>query len=451
MSALVRTTPQRQPARMLVVVPTTGGPLFLRRLAPRPGLPHPAAFAEGDYRPLALSADYRALAGAEGPVARHLGRPLPPHELRLSGEPDGGRSWEAPVTLAHLLLAGGWALTTDEGEVDLVLWATGAVDLDLRLLPGDYALARKVEVCREFLEGHGGRRTVAVLPPGSGREEAAAALATLRRAVPVQVVLADVAGEALAWLTSEPGPTSAAMSRSLSGRSTQGRWAATASVAVAAWLLSAGGNGPEDAIDTALAAPVEALPDPGRSHDPGPARSDPSDAADAELLPSNDPRGQPPNPEPRLSKPDVEPSTQAAQALETPAADTPVAVIEEVRAAPDANCRAALFDPDLRVLRPVPHDGADYAALALDPLLCGVALRPATAEASLGSVASDPPDAFVAAPSGIGALVLFLSGPLQDVVYAVPVVLGDGSPVMVEHRLVATPVAPTSPTDASTE
>jgi hypothetical protein len=59
--------------RVLAVVPTTGGPLLLRRLALRPGFSHPAAFAEGAHRSLALSADYRALAGPEGPVARHLG------------------------------------------------------------------------------------------------------------------------------------------------------------------------------------------------------------------------------------------------------------------------------------------------------------------------------------------------------------------------------------------
>lgn len=72
------------PGRLAVILPTTGVALRLLSLVPRPGLPHGAAFAEGDYRPLALSPDYRALVGPEGPIARHLGLPIPPHELRLS-------------------------------------------------------------------------------------------------------------------------------------------------------------------------------------------------------------------------------------------------------------------------------------------------------------------------------------------------------------------------------
>ncbi len=466
MSADGPATSQRQAPRVLVVVPTTGGPLLLRRLAPRPGLPHPAAFAEGHYRPLALSADYRALAGPEGPVARHLGAPLPPHELRLSGEPDGGRSWEAPVTLAHLLLAGGWSLAADGEEADLLLWATGAVDLDLRLLPGDYALTRKVEAGRALLEAQGGRRAVAVLPPGPGRDEAAAALAALRRAVPVEVVRADAVDGTLARLAADPGEPArlASALRSTPRRASPLRWAGGIGVGVAVWLLSALANGPEEAADMGLVASAGSPQGSGSRDGPAASAPDPSEATVSDLPVSDPPASDPPvsgdrrtqptgsgpatpEPEPEPdSRADLQPSVQAPQAPDSPAAGASAALIEEVRAAPGASCRAALFDPALRALRPVPRDGAGYVALPLDPLLCGVALRPAAAGASLGPVAADPPGAFVAAPSEDGALVLFLSGAPRDVVYAVPVTAGDGPPVTVEHRLVA-PIPP----DASTE
>ena len=162
--------------RFAVLIPTTGAVLHLRALVPRPGLPHGAAFAEGDYRPLPLSTDYRALAGPEGPIARHLGGPLVPHELRLSGAPDSGRSWEAPVVIAHLLLADGWTLVQADDDPDLTVWATGAVDLDLRLLEGDYALGRKVDVSAPSLTGS----VLAVLPPDQEQSAAKSAEAATR-------------------------------------------------------------------------------------------------------------------------------------------------------------------------------------------------------------------------------------------------------------------------------
>lgn len=133
-----------KPVSILVVVPTTGGPVVLRSLKRRPGLPASAAFAAGDYRPLPWSGDYARLAAAGGPLSRLAGEVSEPYELRLSGSFDAGRSWEVPVCLAHGLLARGHSLTADPEAADLVLWATGAVDLDLAVLPGDYALLDKL-------------------------------------------------------------------------------------------------------------------------------------------------------------------------------------------------------------------------------------------------------------------------------------------------------------------
>jgi hypothetical protein len=179
--------------------------------------------------------------------------------------------------------------------------------------------------------------------------------------VPVEVVLADAAGEALAWLASRP----AAAARSRSRRPAPRRWAATASVAAAAWLLSAAA-GPDQAADMAPMTSADALQAPGARGAPATIARDAPDAAGPGPLRSTD---QPPGPE-------AGPNFRSSEAPEADASG-PAALIEEVRATPGASCRAALFDPALRALRPVPRHAAGYAALALDPLLCGIALRPA--------------------------------------------------------------------------
>ena len=188
--------------RLLVVVPTTGGPLVLRSLRPRAGLPASAAFGEGDYRPLPWSADYARLSGPEGPISAALGGPIGAFELRLSGSFDTGRSWEAPVALAHLRSAAGDAIVGQVAEADLIVWATGAVDLDLRLIGGDYALADKLEGSRDLIgEAARARLPIAfLLPPGPGRDGAAAFATEVGRTQPVTLLTADDIVEASASL-----------------------------------------------------------------------------------------------------------------------------------------------------------------------------------------------------------------------------------------------------------
>lgn len=166
---------------VLVVIPTTRGPLRLRALNPRPGLPAPAAFADGDYRPLPWSADYARLCAPGGPLAR-LDGPRTPHELRLSGSFDAGRSWEVPVCLAHGLAARGHRLAAEPAQADLILWATGAVDLDLAVLPGDYALLDKIERSRALLAEAPDVPLAVLLPEGPERVPAEAAFRSLGRA-----------------------------------------------------------------------------------------------------------------------------------------------------------------------------------------------------------------------------------------------------------------------------
>ncbi|MFY9290560.1 MAG: hypothetical protein WAP03_07675, partial [Methylorubrum rhodinum] len=166
---------------ILIIIPTTAGPLRLRALTPRPGLPASAAFADGDYRPLPWSADYARLCAAGGPLARLVGHEVGPHELRLSGSFDAGRSWEVPVGLAHGLAARGHRLVAEPAEADLILWATGAVDLDLAVLPGDYALLDKIERSRSLLAEAPRARLAVLLPDGPERAAAETAVRALGR------------------------------------------------------------------------------------------------------------------------------------------------------------------------------------------------------------------------------------------------------------------------------
>lgn len=154
---------------ILVIIPTTAGPLRLRSLTPRPGLPAAAAFADGDYRPLPWSADYAGLCAPSGPLARFTQADLPPHELRLTGSFDAGRSWEVPVCLTHGLIARGHRLAAEPAQADLILWATGAVDRDLAVRPGDYALLDKIERCRALLAEAPDAALAVLLPEGPER------------------------------------------------------------------------------------------------------------------------------------------------------------------------------------------------------------------------------------------------------------------------------------------
>ena len=370
--------------RLAVIVPTTGAALHLCALSPRPALPHGAAFAEGDYRPLPLSPDYRALAGPEGPLARHLGAPLPPHELRLSGAPDGGRSWEAPVALAHLLLAREWALVQD--EADLTLWATGAVDLDLRLLPADYALARKVDLSRGALPAG----SVAVLPPGPGREEARAALEEMGVRVLTPDTLAGVAD------ILDAGGAAPVSRRRLP------LWpgmAALGAVALAIGAIALFGRG--DGITTVSAD----IPDP----------------VDMPVVET------PPDPEP------VNPPPEEIAQTEPPGPPEGV-TLTLLRPAPGATCRSALFDAARRVAEPVAWIDGAYAPTPLDPTLCGISV---STGGTAPAVTAEPADAFVTAPGPDSARVLFLRDGVRNVVYSFPVSTNGAQDAPIRHELVS--------------
>lgn len=370
------------PRSVLVVVPTTGGPLRLCALQPRPGLPASAAFAQGDYRPLPWSADYARLAAPGGPLARLPGMAGVPHALRLSGSFEAGRSWEVPVCLAHGLIARGLRLAAEPGEADLVLWATGAVDLDLAIQPGDYALLDKLARSRDLLAGAPQADLAVLLPQGPEREEAERTFGALGRARPPVFLPSGSVPAALDALTRPAATEPAAPGRS--------RFALPA--AVAAGL----------AVAAALGTLQGRTPSGSRADEP--------------LAPA-------------AQTAEAEPPGPPAPVRETPAA-APVVLVEELIAPARSSCRRVAFGADPAERRPVPAEGEGrLRASRLVPDLCGLAFRPAAPGAR---IEVGPELRSAALPPAIlpdGAQAYYLrEGSRQNLVYSAQAVPEAGAP-----------------------
>ena len=139
-----------------VVVPTTGGMVWVRGLKKRPRLKSSYCVKTGDFRPLKLSKDYHHFIA--GPLTQ-VQNPPQIYELALSDNIDSGRSWEFPTLVTHLLETRGQLAFADpaklekEGEpgCDLI-WATGSLDQDLAPVAADYKLLRKLELSRPVFE-----------------------------------------------------------------------------------------------------------------------------------------------------------------------------------------------------------------------------------------------------------------------------------------------------------
>ena len=152
--------------RMRVIIPTTAKPVELRAIKRRPRVPASYMAMAGDFRPLALSADYHRF--VNGPL-RSVVAELPSVELSLSDALDCGRSWELPVLIAHLMEAAG-RLGAAEA---MLVWATGMVDADLNPQSADYHIALKLELSRPlFAEAAAQGEAIAmVVPPPQGPGE----------------------------------------------------------------------------------------------------------------------------------------------------------------------------------------------------------------------------------------------------------------------------------------
>lgn len=390
------------PAAVLIVVPTTGGPLVVRSLKVRPGLPASAAFAQGDYRPLPWSGDYARLAAPGGPLASLTGAAAA-HELRLSGSFDAGRSWEVPVCLAHGLLARGHRLVADPGEADLVLWATGAVDLDLAVLPGDYALLDKIERSRALLDSAPQAVRAVLLPEGPERAEALRTLQALSAPGALHVLPATTVVAALGALDTREAAdarTAIPAPRRRSGP------------VLAAGALSLGIAGV--ALGVGYARPP--IVEPSVTVTTGPEQR--SDDADGTARPTSS-------------------STAAGTAEPAPAASALVVRVDELFAPARSSCRRVAFGADPPVRRPVPQEAEGrLRPTRLAPELCGLAFRPAVPGGRIEvapelRAASLPPSAL-----DDGAQAYFLrEGARQNLVYAVQAVPEAGAARRITHAL----------------
>jgi hypothetical protein len=175
-----------------VLIPTTSELLVIRGLVERHRLPRSHAVIAGDFRSLAISADFHQL--VTGPL-QPLHQSRGAVELRLSGDIDSGRSWELPVSLAHIIAAHG-RLVGDTAAADIVVWATGAIDSELALVDDDYDVARKIETSLgELRRLAAAGKDVRILLPASVSMGEAARLSRCFDELPVTVRhVASVAG-----------------------------------------------------------------------------------------------------------------------------------------------------------------------------------------------------------------------------------------------------------------
>ena len=119
--------------RVRVLIATTEGPVAVQKItAEDPDAPS-VACRDGTTEVLAISRDYtRFVDRGTGIVVRLTGHGA--YRLDLDRPADGGRSWQLPVLLAHLLDAEG-RLAGPEELAGLVVLATGEVDREQKIRP----------------------------------------------------------------------------------------------------------------------------------------------------------------------------------------------------------------------------------------------------------------------------------------------------------------------------
>ena len=150
--------------RVRVFIATTEGPVAVQKItAEDPDVPS-VACRDGTTEVLAISRDYtRFVDRGTGLVAALTGHGA--YRLDLDRAVDGGRSWQLPVLLAHLLEEEGRLAGPDE-PADLALLATGEVDRDQRVRRVG-RIPEKLAAAGDLIARHGGEHgppLVLVLP-----------------------------------------------------------------------------------------------------------------------------------------------------------------------------------------------------------------------------------------------------------------------------------------------
>ncbi|HAU28608.1 MAG TPA: hypothetical protein DCW68_00640 [Rhodospirillaceae bacterium] len=152
-----------------VVVATTEGPSEILRLTPEDPDVRSVACLGGKAIPLPISKAYDAFVREPtGVIARAFGHEA--FRLDVSAPIDDGLSWQLPVFAAHALLAA-QRLAMPGKAGDHVLWLTGEVDRDLRVLPVAHCLA-KLDRSRTFFAESmaAGARVTVFLPQGNAMD-----------------------------------------------------------------------------------------------------------------------------------------------------------------------------------------------------------------------------------------------------------------------------------------
>jgi tetratricopeptide (TPR) repeat protein len=187
--------------RVLVLVPTTGSLNRVLRIEAYPGLAHSFAVAQGDFQPLRITRKYADLTREGGPLAA-LARPVQPgtYRLWLAEAIDDGDSWVLPVLLAHLVVAFGDQLVDEPDDADIVLWSTGAVNLDSQIIDTDYKLNDKVKHSRTGLAAAAtaGVRIIAILPACADAVPACTMLREMLQDIGARDARVEIANSALA-------------------------------------------------------------------------------------------------------------------------------------------------------------------------------------------------------------------------------------------------------------
>lgn len=171
-------TSSRRPQKVCVLVPTTAQPVPIVELSAFPNLELSTVVSPDWVEDTEVTRVYRQMLQPHGCIGRLVPEVAKQRFVLVLGDRiDTGRSWQLPVLCAHLLAAAGATLTPEPDGADVVVWATGAIAMNVAVAPDavpiethDYALARKFAVTGDVLRrvvAKGGR-AVALLPPDSG-------------------------------------------------------------------------------------------------------------------------------------------------------------------------------------------------------------------------------------------------------------------------------------------
>jgi hypothetical protein len=156
---------------IVLPIPSTRGPIAIRPVA-RSGQRPPEIRSEGDYRPLAVSSDYRAMA-ATGLIGGRRGDDLP--DLVIAREIDSGSSWQLPVALLDVMRRDGCPTTPDLAAASAAVFSTGALRTDGQIETHDYALDLKWPAWEAATRAM--RPVLVLLPPSPKRDALALRLA----------------------------------------------------------------------------------------------------------------------------------------------------------------------------------------------------------------------------------------------------------------------------------